>query len=657
MSDHGDHGAGHTHAEDFKRRFFVTLLLTIPILLLSPAIAGFFGFEVDFAYREAVVGILAAVVYFYGGWPFLKGAVREIRNLTPGMMTLISMAITVAFFYSFYALFEKSAKEFFWELATLIDVMLLGHWIEMRSVMGAANALQDLVKLIPKKAHLLQGDRVEDVEVERLKIGDRILVKPGEKIPSDGVVESGQSSVDEAFLTGESKPVFKKEGDKVYMGSTNLDGVLRVEVEKSGSQSYLQQVIDLVTQAQKSRSRTQDLANRAAGMLFYVASFSGLLTYFYWYSVAESSQALLMAVTVLIIACPHALGLAVPLVVAISTTLGAKRGILVREREAFEKLKDIDVLCLDKTGTITQGRLSVELVASPGAERELLYYVASLEANSEHPIARSIVDYALAKGIKNSGVQEFKIDPGIGAQGYVDAKLVQAGGRRMVQKLGLEIPKELQKFEKSPYTTVWVAIDGFVKGVILLKDPIRRSSKEAIEGLKRKGIKTVMLTGDNETIAGIIAKEAGIENVYADLLPDQKVAVIKKIKREGKRVAMVGDGINDAPALLEADVGIAIGAGTDIAANSADIILTKNSLLDVLYAIELSKASYAKMVQNLWWASGYNIVAIPLGAGVFSGYGIMIDPAVGAALMSLSTVIVAINAGLLKRFQSEDITS
>ncbi len=640
---HHNHGSHLEHMQDFKKRFVISFFLTIPILFLSPMIWDWFGFSFDFYYRKVVIFILSSIIYFYGGWPFLKGFLKEIKKRNPGMMTLITMAISVAYFYSTYSLFEDSAKEFFWELATLIDIMLIGHYIEAKSIMRASNALEGIIKLIPKKAHKLQDNSVIEIEVEHLKPNNIIIVKPGEKIPSDGIVIDGKSLVDESFLSGESKPIQKDIGKKVFMGSTNLDGVLKIEVLKDGKNSYLYQVINLVKEAQESRSKTQDLANRASKWLFFSAFGASLLTFLYWINYVEVSKAILMSVTVLIIACPHALGLAVPLVIAISTAKAAENGILIKNREAFENLKDVKVICFDKTGTLTEGKLFVEKVV--GGD-EVLKIVASIERFSEHSIAKAIVKKA--KNIKLFDVKNFKIFPGIGAKGEIGKAEIIIGNEKILKDI--DLPQNFKKYKNSINTKVWVIVEKKVIGVILLGDKIRKNSKDAIDKIRSFGIKTIMLTGDNEELAKIVAKELNIDKFYAKLLPDEKVKIVKNLKREQK-VAMVGDGINDAPALLSADIGIAIGAGTDIAAQSADIILTKNSIFDVYKAIILSKATYQKMVQNLWWASGYNIVAIPLAGGVLYNLGIVIEPAIGAIFMSLSTIIVAINAQFLKRIK------
>jgi Cu2+-exporting ATPase len=647
----GGSGMGHMHhMHDFKKRFIVSLLVTIPILLFSPSIQQWFGFSFEFSYKDILIAILSSFIYLYGGKPFLTMMVNEIMSAKPGMMTLISMAISVAYFYSLSTLFLYEGKAFFWELATLIDIMLIGHYIEAKSLMGASSALNELVKLMPKKAMRVMSDgELEEVSVDQLLAGDLILVHPGEKVPADGIVSEGESMNDEAFLTGESKPVYKNPGSSVYMGGTNLDGALRIEITKSGKESYLSQVITLVEEASKSRSHTQDLANRAAGWLFYLAVSVAAVTFATWTMITSSSDAVLKSVTVLIIACPHALGLAVPLVTAISTSLGAKHGILIRNRQAFERLGKVDVICFDKTGTITEGRLSVEKVVALEDEEKVLSYAASLEINSEHSIAQAIVAYAKEQGVVPVNVTDFITYPGIGAKAVLEGKEIMVGGMQLLQKESLETPQKLLEFGSEEASKVWVVVDGAIVGVILLTDTIRENAPQAIGMLEKLGIKSYMLTGDSEAVASVVAKKTGISHYQAGLLPDEKLQRIASLKKEGKVVAMVGDGINDAPALLSADIGIAIGAGTDIAIESADIILTKSELLHVTDAIILSKKTYSKMVQNLWWASGYNIIAVPLAAGVLSSVGVVIEPAVGAILMSISTVVVALNAQLLKR--------
>ncbi len=659
---HGDgHGGGHDHStmghmhhmEDMKHRFIVSTIVTVPILILSPMIQQWFGFTLNVPYRETVIFVLATFIYLYGGKPFLTMMVDEIKSRKPGMMTLISMAISVAYFYSAMTLVMPGGKEFFWELATLIDIMLIGHYIEAKSVLGAADALEKLVKMMPKTAMRVKADgQLEEVGVDELEKGDIILVRPGGKVPADGKVAEGESMTDEAFLTGESKPLYKKPGSDVFMGSTNIDGALRIKITKSGKESYLSQVIELVKEAQQSRSKTQDLANRAAAWLFYAATGIGAVTFAVWASIASPMDAVLRSVTVLIIACPHALGLAVPLVVAISTSIAAKKGILIRNRQAFETLKDIDSICFDKTGTITEGKLSVSDVIAIEDEKSLLKYAASIEQNSEHIIAKAIVNYVKSKDVKPVKATDFTAFPGIGAKAVVEGHTVMVGGPQILLKEALALPEELKKYKKSESTKVWVAVDGRIVGIILLKDTIRETSVEAIKTLKALDIETWMLTGDNEAVAKDVAAKTGIDHFEADLLPDQKLKIIRKIHDNGKVVAMVGDGINDAPSLLTADIGIAIGTGTDIAIESADIILTKSDLYSVVPAIKLSRATYSKMVQNLWWASGYNIFAIPLAAGVMAPWGIIIDPAVGAVLMSVSTVVVSLNSQLMKQAET-----
>ena len=642
-------GGHHHHMEDMKRRFFVSMIVTIPILLLSESIQEWFGFRLDIPFKEPVLFLLASFIYLYGGKPFLSASIAEIRSRRPGMMTLISMAISVAYFFSAATLFMEGGKTFFWELATLIDIMLIGHYIEAKSVLGAADALKGLVEMMPRKALRIEADgKREEISVNRLEPGDRILVRPGEKIPADGKVVEGESLADESFLTGESKPVEKNPGKTVYMGSTNLDGALTIVIEKSGSESYLSQVISLVEAAQKSRSKTQDLANRAAGWLFYGAVAAGAVTFGVWSVIASPMDAVLKTVTVLIIACPHALGLAVPLVVAISTSLGAREGILIRDREAFEALKDIDLICFDKTGTVTEGKLEVIEAVARGDQEQMLSLASALELSSEHSIARAIVAYGDRIGVPKLPVSDFQAYPGVGAVGTVKGRRVAVGGPRLLEKFGFDVSESLRRYQHSDATIVWVAIDDTVEGVILLGDTLRPSSPEAISYFRAMGIETWMLTGDNRAVAEEVARQSGIDHVRAGLLPDEKVRIVEEFRATGKRVAMVGDGINDAPSLLAADIGIAIGSGTDIAIQSAGIVLTRSDLMSVVKAIGLSRATYRKMVQNLWWASGYNIVAIPLAAGVAVPWGISIDPAFGAVLMSVSTVVVAVNARLLQ---------
>ena len=639
------------HIEEFKKRFFIALIISIPIIILSDSIQMWFGYKLEIPFQSYVLISLSAIIYLYGGWPFLKGAVGEVNRRHPGMMTLIAVAISVAFFYSVFTVFLRVGRDFFWELATLIDVMLLGHWIEAKSVLGASRALEELVKVMPTIAHLVKDGETVDVPVVELKPGDVVLVKPGEKIPSDGVVINGRSFVNEALLTGESKPVSKKEGDKVIGGAINSEGVLWVRIEKTGEDTYLSQVIRLVKQAQESRSRTQDLANRAAALLVYVALGAGIISYTVWSYFGFPDFALERAVTVMVIACPHALGLAIPLVVAISTSMTAKRGILIRDRRAFESAKDVNAVVFDKTGTLTEGRFGVTSVISYISEEKLLTLVASVEKNSEHIIARAIVEYALSKGVRLIEPKEFRAIPGKGVFSIVDGHEVYVGGPALLNELNIEIgDKRVIELQNQGKTVVFAVIDGELAGAVALSDIIRKESYEAIRKLKTMGIKTYILTGDAEEVAEWVAKELGVDEYFAQVLPHEKAEKIQLLKKQGLTVAMVGDGINDAPALVNADVGIAIGAGTDVAIESADIILVKNDPRDVPEVIELSRKTYSKMYQNLWWAAGYNIFAIPLAAGILAGYGIILSPAIGALFMSVSTVIVAINSQTLRKY-------
>ena len=648
---HGSSG-NMMHTEMFRKRLSVCLALTIPVLLLSETIQTWFHFTITIPYQTYILLILATIIYVYGGWPFLKGLTEEVRKLQPGMMTLIGTAISVAFFFSAATVFFPVGSDFFWELATLIDVMLLGHWIEARSVLGASRALEELVKIMPTLAHVMKNGEIVDVSVSDLKVGDVVLIRPGEKIPSDGIVVEGESFVNESLLTGESKPVHKQTKDKVIGGAVNGDGVLRTKIERTGEETYLSQVIKLVSQAQESRSRTQDLANRAAAFLFYVAVTVGVITFLVWFSLGNSQFALTRSVTVLVIACPHALGLAIPLVVAISTSITAKSGILIRDRKAFEEIKDVNAVVFDKTGTLTKGQFGVTNVISYILEDDLLSLTAAVEQNSEHIIAKAIVEHAQMKINKISKATEFIALPGKGAVAKVGINRVYVGSPSLLKELNIEATdKKLVELQGQGKTVVFSVVDGKLAGAFALADEIREESEVAVQELKAKGVRVYMLTGDAEEVARGVSKEIGIDDYFAQVLPDQKAEKIKALKDQGYKVAMVGDGINDAPALVTADVGIAIGAGTDVAIESADIILVKNDPRDVSRVVELSKKTYSKMVQNLWWAAGYNIFAIPLAAGILTSFGIVVDPAVGAIFMSLSTVLVAINSQTLRKFE------
>ncbi|MDD1753224.1 MAG: heavy metal translocating P-type ATPase, partial [Methanotrichaceae archaeon] len=555
------------------------------------------------------------------------------------------------YFYSAAVVFGLEGEIFFWELATLIDIMLLGHWIEMRSVLGASRALEELVKIMPSEAHLVKDGQTVEVKVESLKLGDRVLVKPGEKIPVDGAVIEGETSVNESMLTGESRPITKRSGDNVIGGSINGEGSISLEVKKIGSETYLNQIIELVRQAQESKSRTQDLADKAARWLTIISLSVGAVTFVAWlYFGKDSTFAVERAVTVMVISCPHALGLAVPLVVAVSTSLAAKSGLLIRDRSAFEKARDLQAVVFDKTGTLTEGRFGVTDVLSFSElnENDILRLTASLEANSEHPIAAGIVNSSKEKGIELVRIHEFKAIPGKGVEGQIQGKRWMVVSPGYLREINIDLKDErIDKLAQQGKTVVFLLEENKPIGAVALADIVRKESIEAIGKLKSMNIRCMMLTGDNKFVAKWVATDLGLDDFFAEVLPHEKAEVIKKVQ-EDYIVAMVGDGVNDAPALVQADVGIAIGAGTDVAVESADIVLVRNDPRDVVYIVGLSKKTYAKMSQNLLWATGYNAIAIPLAAGILYSYGILLSPAVGAILMSASTVIVAINARLLK---------
>lgn len=646
--------AGHDVA-DFRRRFWISLIVTIPILILSPSIQSFAGLEgtLRFPGDQYVLFILASFVYFYGGYPFLKGIVNELRARLPGMMTLIAVAITTAYLYSTAITFGLSGGILFWELSTLINIMLLGHWIEMRSVLGASQALEELAKLMPSDAHKLLPDRsVRDVPLDSLTVGDYVLVKPGEKVPADGEVVDGETSINESMLTGESKPVTKKRGATVIGGAVNGEGAITVQVKKMGKDSFLSQVLDLVKQAQESKSRTQDFADRAALALVIIALASGAITFLVWQLLINASVdfGLERAVTVMVIACPHALGLAIPLVIAISTALGAQNGLLVRNRAAFEQARNIQAIIFDKTGTLTEGRFGVTDVATftdDIDEQALLSYASALEGRSEHPIAQGISASQAASMPLH--VESFRAVPGKGVEGTVNGHVVRVVSPGYLKEQRLTVTDErIERLTAQGKTVVFVVIDEVVAGAVALADIIRPESKQAIAALKEMGISSLMLTGDNRQVAQWVAEEVGLDEYFAEVLPQDKVVKVKEVQSRGLVVAMVGDGINDAPAIAQADVGIAIGAGTDVAVEAGDIILVRSTPLDAVAIIGLARSTYRKMVQNLGWATGYNAVAIPLAAGILYPFGIILTPAVGAVLMSASTVIVAINSRFLK---------
>lgn len=652
---HGGHHDHHAHmVEDFKKRFYISLVVTVPILLLSPMIQMFLNVDWRFSNDMYILFVLSTFIFFYGGWPFLKGALDEIKEKTPGMMTLISLAIVVAYVYSSGSTIGLTENDFFWELATLIVIMLLGHWIEMRSVMGASRALEELAKLMPSVAHVIDhSGNIKEIDVAELKHGDKVLVKPGEKVPIDGEILEGKSTIDESMLTGESVPIEKGKGDDAIGGSINGEGSLTILVEKTGKDTYLSQVINLVREAQASKSKTQDLANRAAKWLFYGALAAGLITFIVWISLGYPvSFAIERTVTVLIIACPHALGLAVPLVVAVSTSIAAKKGLLIRNRTAFEGARNIEAVVFDKTGTLTRGEFGVTNMHVEGSytEEEVLSYAAAVEALSQHPLAQGIIADAKHKGIPLKKVVDFESMTGKGLRGMVEDNevMVVSPGYVNEQKLTYDL-ESFNKWSDEGKTVVFTLINGEIAGMIALADIVRDTAKGAIKELKDLGIKSIMLTGDNKKVAQYVGKQLGLAEIIAEVLPHEKSYKIEHIQQVDKhRTAMTGDGVNDAPALAKADLGIAIGAGTDVAIETADIVLVKSDPKDVLNIIKLSRATYRKMIQNLWWAAGYNILAIPLAAGVLYSFGIVLSPAVGAVLMSLSTVIVAINAKLLK---------
>ena len=638
---------------DYKKRFIVSVALTVPALALSPLIQELVGIadRIRFTGDLYVLWGFSTAIFVHGGYPFLKGLVDDLRSRSPGMMTLIALAISVAYLYSSAVVFGLSGEVFFWELATLVDVMLLGHWLEMRSVMGASGAVEQLAKLLPSVAHKLAANgNTTDVAVSELKVGDRVLVKPGEKIPVDGIIIEGETSVDEAMVTGESQPVPKAVDDEVIGGSVNGEGAVTVEIKRTGEESYVFQMVAMVREAQESKSKTQNLADRAARWLTFIAIGAGVVTIAVWLALMNRDFAFSLerTVTVMVITCPHALGLAIPLVVAVSTALSAKNGLLIRDRTAFERARDIQAVLFDKTGTLTQGRFGVVEVVTLGEMKDrksLLTYAASVESRSEHPIAKAIVSSVE----KTREVSDFSPIRGKGAEGRVDGKDVKvvSWGYLEEKKVAVD-PNKVSGLSSDGKTVVYVLIDDELSGAIALADVIRDESKRAISQLKKQGIRCMMITGDNDDVARWVADEVGLDEYFAGVLPQAKVHKVKEVQSRGLIVAMTGDGVNDAPALAQADVGIAIGAGTDIAAATADIILARSNPLDVVALIELSRATYRKMLQNLAWATGYNVFAIPLAAGALYAFGVLLSPAIGAILMSASTVIVAVNARFLK---------
>lgn len=663
---HGGHGHGHGHGHDgheghgaemFRDRFWISLALTVPTLIWGEMLSRLIGFTAPvFPGSVWIAPLFGTAVFLYGGRVFLQGAQHELKDRAPGMMTLISLAIIVAFGFSAAVTLGYPGMPLWEELATLVTVMLLGHWIEMRSVTQAQGALQELAKLLPATAERIIGGRTESVPLEALQAGDLVLVRPGASIPADGEVREGRSAVNEAMITGESRPVGKVAGDEVIGGTVNGAGALQVEITRIGEDTALAGIVRLVEQAQNSRSRAQALADRAAYFLTLVAIGSGAVTLLAWLALGETvSYAIERLVTVLVIACPHALGLAIPLVVAISTTLGARGGLLVRDRRGLEEARHLDAVVFDKTGTLTLGEHRVVDIAT--AERveadEALQLAAAVERDAEHPVARAIVASAREREIPIPSVQDFEAIPGHGVRARLENRTLHVGGPNLLARLDVRPDPELTTFAREAgdrgQGTVFLVDDGRVTAALAVADAVRPESGEAVRRLREAGIEVVMLTGDSRPVAEAVAAELGIESVFAEVLPEEKATRIEALQEEGKRVAMVGDGVNDAPALLTADVGVAIGAGTDVAVEAGDVVLVRNDPRDVARIVELSRATYRKMVQNLWWAAGYNILAIPLAAGVLRPWGIVLNPAVGAVLMSASTVVVAINAQLLRR--------
>jgi len=652
--NHIDHQDHHVHmAADFRKRFWISLVLTLPILALSPMLQKLVGLReaIHFPGDIYVLFGFSSAVFWYGGWPFLKGLFKELKSRQIGMMTLISVAIATAYLYSSAVVFGLSGKMFFWELATLVDIMLLGHWIEMKSVMGASKALEELAKLMPSDAHKLMPDgSVKDVPLGELAVNDKVLIKPGEKIPADGVIVAGESSVNEAMLTGESTPVTKKTSAKVIGGAINGEGSLTIEVKGTGKDSFLSQVIDLVKQAQESKSKTQDLANTAALWLTIIALGGGVTTLLLWLVVMgkDFAFAIERAVTVMVIACPHALGLAVPLVVAVTTALAAKNGLLIRNRAAFEGARKLKAIIFDKTGTLTEGRFGITdtLIFSQDIDEETLRaYAASVDANSEHPIAKAIT----GASDKKLPVENFQSIPGKGAEGRVEGKEIKVVSPGFLREQNIDLTdKRIEPLQAQGKTVVFVLVDGKLKGAMALADIIRPEAKRAIDALKALNIRCMMLTGDNKATAKWVSDQIGLDEYFAEVLPQDKAAKVKEVQARGVLVAMTGDGVNDAPALAQADLGIAIGAGSDVAVETADVILVRSNPMDVVAILKLSRATYRKMIQNLIWATGYNTFAIPLAAGALYAWGVLLTPALGAVLMSVSTVIVAVNARLLR---------
>src|SRR6266516_4537696 len=658
---HDEHASHDKHAghsvEMFRDKFWCSVALTIPTIIWSPTVQQWLGFHApSFPGSPYIPALFGTILFFYGGIVFLRGAVQEIKDRLPGMMTLISLAITVAFVFRLAVTLGVPGMDLWWELSTLITIMILGHWIEMRSIMQAQGALSELAKLVPDTATRVTGEKLEDVPVSELREGDVVLVRPGASIPADGVVRDGNSAVNEAMITGESRPVDKKPGDKVIAGTVNSAGSLRVEVTGTGEQTALAGIMRLVAQAQSSRSRAQALADRAAFFLTVIAVAAAVITLVGWLLAgATAAFAIERVVTVLVIACPHALGLAIPLVIAISTTLGAREGLLVRDRRGLENARNLNAIIFDKTGTLTRGEFRVvDITTGSGlSPDDALRLAASLERDSEHSIAQGVVKSAEERGLSLARAEQFQAIPGEGVQAAVEGRQLMIGGPALLRRLGVSLDGELQKAmdkaAQSAQTGITLIEGNRPLAVLAIADAIRPESHEAVQRLHEQKIQVIMMTGDSKAVAEGVAKELAIDTVLAEVSPEEKASKVKELRDAGKRVGMVGDGVNDAPALATADVAIAIGAGTDVAVEAGDIVLIRSDPRDVPRIISLSKATYRKMIQNLWWAAGYNIVALPLAAGVLASRGIVINPAVGAILMSLSTVVVALNAQLLRR--------
>lgn len=644
-----DKHAGH-HTGDFLKGFWICVVLTLPVLALSHMIQQWIGVDFSFTGDNYLLLLLGSIIYFYGGMPFFKGMVSEIKDEAIGMMTLVAIAISVAFFYSVAVVFGLQGMDFFWELATLIDIMLLGHWIEMRSTMAASNALQSLVALLPSTVHVERNGSVTDVDIKELKKDDVAIIKPGEKIPADGLVIEGSSYVNESVLTGESVPVKKENEAKVIAGAINGDGSLKIKVTGTGADSYLNKVITLVQSAQSAKSNTQNLADRVAKWLTIVSLVVGVTTFIVWFINHDLAFALERMVTVMVTSCPHALGVAIPLVVAISTTASATHGLLIKNRTAFENARKLTTIIFDKTGTLTKGSHEVQKVISQSptyTSDDILKYVAAVQQQSEHYIARGIVRKLKEKNLELQQSSDFKYMQGIGVSGTVNGKKVVAAGPNYFTKEKKVIPELPEQIDQNTETVTYVLIDDELAGFITLADTIRETAAEAIAQLKAMNIKSYLLTGDNDKIASSVAAKLKMDGYFANVLPHEKLDKVKEFQTKGEVVAMTGDGVNDAPALAQADVGIAVGSGTDVAAETADIILVNSDPKDVVQMIDFGRKTYRKMIQNLAWAVGYNVIAIPLAAGVLYPT-FMLSPAMGAVLMSLSTVIVAFNARLLK---------